>query len=239
MWPGRRGRHKPCPLLPPPDRRGLPERVQVTALEGETAARKTVISSFASWTGEACSPLARTNREMHYGIGHANRYSASMLRLDSWRSTPRPFHAAGLVSFKQNVDSEQHTFSNPSRRAASSSGVNGRRFLLRFFSNRSYVSGNSALARPEERWVFALGYSCLYDWGKYVLNLLQSQNEHPKGGKYNMMCVDLFELAYLSFRSTGVLSSANVKAGSSRMAFQLPTPCFKGELHKVSKHLTG
>ena len=73
----------------------------MTLLEGETAARKTVISSFASWTGEACSLLARTNREMHYGIGHANRYSVSMLKPDSWRSMPRPFHAAGLVSIKR------------------------------------------------------------------------------------------------------------------------------------------
>jgi hypothetical protein len=95
MWPDCRGRHKPCQLLLPPDRRGLPERVQVTALEGETAARKTVISSFASWTGEACSPLARTNQEMHYGIGHVNRYSVSMPGLDSWRSMPRLSHAAG------------------------------------------------------------------------------------------------------------------------------------------------
>src|SRR5258706_1003965 len=54
-----------------------------------------------------------------------------------------------------------------------------------------------------------------------------------------MMCVNVFELAYLSFRSTGVLSSANVNAGSSRMAFQLPTPCCKGSCDEVSKHFSG
>ena len=43
-----------------------------------------------------------------------------------------------------------------------------------------------------------------------------------------MIYVILYKGAYLSFRSTGVLSSANVNVGSSRMAFQLPTPCYKG-----------
>lgn len=101
MWPDCRGRHKPYQLPLPPDRGGLPEHVQVTVLEGETEARKTVTSSFASWMGEACSPLARTNQEMHCGTGHANRYSVSMPRLDSWRLMPRLSRAAGQSGSKK------------------------------------------------------------------------------------------------------------------------------------------